>query len=109
MIQRTASLVFATLWATGTAHAEVYAYVNDDGDYVVTRELPHARVGEYAVLTDDGEFLRLVNPHELDVPITHWRPWFLPKQPDPYDGNPDLYEEREGVVEIEELDEADER
>lgn len=109
MSNRSPVLVFAMLAATGSADAEVYAYVNDNGDYVVTRENPGARVREYAVLTDDGEFLRLVNPRELDVPITHWRPWFLPKQPDPYDADPDLYEEREGVVEVEELDEDDER
>ena len=87
------------------ARAEVYAYVNGEGDYVVTRDRPGDDVAEYAVLTDDGEFLRLVNPRDLDVPISHWRPWFLPKEPDPYDADQDAYREREGTVDIEELEE----
>lgn len=89
-------------------HAEVYAYVNEDGDYVVTRDNPGKSVGEYAVLTDDGEFLRLVRPRDLDVPITHWRPWFLPREPDPFDADPDVYREREGTVGIEEVEEEKE-
>lgn len=96
------------LWASVTllpagAKADVYAYVNDDGDYVVSRDNPGDSVAEYAVLTDDGEFLRLVRPRDLDVPITHWRPWFLPREPDPFDADPDAIREREGTVEIEEL------
>jgi hypothetical protein len=91
-------------FVAGPAAAEIYAYVNEDGDYVVTKDNPGKSVGEYAVLTDDGEFLRLVNPRDLDVPITHWRPWFLPKEPDPFDASPDLYEEREGTVGIEEVE-----
>ncbi len=102
------AVLTAVLMGAAAARAEVYAYVNDDGDYVVTRERPADSVGEYAILSNDGEFLRLVNPRELDVPITHWRPWFLPKQPDPFDADPDVYREREGTVEIEELDVADE-
>jgi hypothetical protein len=94
----------ALVLAVGVAHGEVYAYVNEGGDYVVTRDNPGRNVGEYAVLTDDGEFLRLVRPRDQDVPISHWRPWFLPKQPDPYDADPDRYREREGVVDIEELE-----
>ncbi len=90
--------------AAGPAAAEIYAYVNEDGDYVVTKDNPGKSVGEYAVLTDDGEFLRLVNPRDLDVPITHWRPWFLPREPDPFDADPELYEEREGTVGIEEVE-----
>lgn len=90
--------------AASPAAAEIYAYVNEDGDYVVTKDNPGKSVGEYAVLTDDGEFLRLVNPRDLDVPITHWRPWFLPREPDPFDADPELYEEREGTVGIEEVD-----
>jgi hypothetical protein len=90
--------------ACGVAHGEVYAYVNDNGDYVVTQDHPGRTVGEYAVLTDDGRFLRLIRPPDMDVPISHWRPWFLPKEADPYDADPDLYREREGVVDIEEVD-----
>lgn len=88
------------LWPAAAA-AEVYAYVNDDGDYVVTRDNPGRSVAEYAILTDDGEFVRLVRPGELDVPITHWRPWFLPKEPDPFETD-EVPREREGTVEIEE-------
>lgn len=86
------------------AAAEVYAYVNDQGDYVVSPKSPGKRVAEYAVLTDDGEFLRLVRPRDDDVPITHWRPWFLPKEPDPFDADEEaIYREREGVVGVEEV------
>lgn len=99
----TAALAALSMVAATRAHAEIYAYVNEDGDYVVTRDNPGKSVGEYAVLTDDGEFLRLVNPRDLDVPITHWRPWFLPREPDPFDADPDVYQEREGTVDIEEV------
>lgn len=96
---------FAALVATAPVRAELYAYVNEQGDYVVTQERPGKKdAAEYAVLTDDGEFLHLVRPRELDVPITHWRPWFLPKEPDPFDADPDMiYTERESIVEIEEM------
>ncbi len=79
----------AALLLPAAAGADVYAYVNDDGDYVVSRDNPGDSVAEYAVLTDDGEFLRLVRPRDLDVPVTHWRPWFLPRQPDPFDADPE--------------------
>lgn len=98
----------AALGWSAVIQADVYAYVNDNGDYIVTPDKPGRDVPEYAVLTDDGEFVRLVRPRELDVPITHWRPWFLPKEPDPYDGDPDAYGEREGTVGIEELEDEDE-
>ena len=93
----------AVLLLPAAAGADVYAYVNDDGDYVVSRDNPGDSVAEYAVLTDDGEFLRLVRPRDLDVPVTHWRPWFLPRQPDPFDADPESLPERDGTVEIEEL------
>lgn len=99
------SLALTLGFASGSACADVYAYVNDDGDYVVTPDEPGRSVDEYAVLTDEGEFIRLVRPRDAEVPITHWRPWFLPKDPDPYDADEDAYEEREGVVGIEEVDE----
>ncbi|MFU8816931.1 MAG: hypothetical protein ACNA7W_16410 [Pseudomonadales bacterium] len=85
-----------------TAQANVYAYMDENGDYVVTKKRPGKGVREYAVLSDDGEFIRLVQPRDLDVPITHWRPWFIPKEPDPYDADPDIFREREGIVEIQE-------
>lgn len=87
------------------ALADVYAYVNAEGDYVVTQKRPGKDV-EYAVLSDDGEFLRLVQPEDLDVPVSHWRPWFLPKQPDPFDADPEAYREREGRVGVEEVEDG---
>lgn len=86
-----------------TAQADVYAYVDENGDYVVTQKRPGRDVAEYAVLTDEGEFVRLVQSRDPNVPITHWRPWFIPKEPDPYDADPDIYREREGTVEVDEV------
>ena len=102
-----AALVVAA-WLPAGANAEVYAYVNEAGDYVVTKDNPGRSVAEYAVLSDDGEYLRTVRPRELDVPITHWRPWFLPKEPDPFDADPDVFRDREGRVGVEEVEPADE-
>jgi len=99
------ALIALLVFAGGGARADVYAYVNENGDYVVTRDVPGEKVAEYAVLTDDGDFQRLVRPRNADVPISHWRPWFLPKQPDPYDADEEVYREREGVVGIEEVEE----
>ena len=100
----TACLVLAvSLLQAFPVAAEVYAYVNEHGDYVVSQKRPGKGV-EYAILTDDGEFVRLVQPRDMDVPVTHWRPWFIPKEPDPYDFDPEALEEREGVIEIEEVD-----
>jgi hypothetical protein len=100
--------LIAAAWLPDRAMAEVYAYVNEAGDYVVTKDNPGRSVAEYAVLSDDGEYLRTVRPRELDVPITHWRPWFLPKEPDPFDADPELYREREGRVGVEEVEPVDE-
>jgi hypothetical protein len=83
------------------AHATVYAYVDENGDYVVTQKKPGKKVAEYAVLTAEGEFVRLVQARPPNVPITHWRPWFMPKEPDPNAADP--YREREGVVDVEEV------
>ena len=102
----TVILLAGSLCST-TVHAEVYAYVNEAGDYVVSQKPPGKGV-EYAILTDDGEFVRLVQPRDLDVPVTHWRPWFIPKEPDPYDFDPEVLEDREGTVEIEEIESEDE-
>jgi hypothetical protein len=82
-------------------HANVYAYVNENGDYVVTQKKPGRKVTEYAVLSDTGEFVRLVRAREPNVPITHWRPWFIPREPDSID-LPEV-RERTGVVEVDEV------
>lgn len=97
-----AVMMLLSVVTASTAQGEVYAYVDDNGDYVVTQRRPGKHIKEYAVLSDDGEFIRLVQPRDPNVPITHWRPWFIPKEPDPFDGDPDIYREREGVVEIQE-------
>ena len=96
------AVALLTLGLAGPALADVYAYVNKDGDYVVTPQRPGGDT-EYAVLTDDGEFLRLVRPRDADVPVTHWRPWFLPREAHPMDPGPEAYTEREGVVGVEEV------
>ena len=103
IVKRLALPAIAALSLSGAAHADVYAYVNDDGDYVVSKERPTEST-EYAILTDEGEFVRLVKPRDLDVPITHWRPWFLPAEPDPFGNDPELPSDREGTVDIEEVD-----
>jgi hypothetical protein len=100
---KTLTAIILLACAAQTAHANVYAYVDENGDYIVTQKRPGKQVTEYAVLTDEGEFVRLVQSRDPNVPITHWRPWFIPKEPDPYDGEPDIYREREGTVEVDEL------
>lgn len=82
--------------------ADVYSYMNDDGDYVISKERPKGS-GEYAVLSDEGEFIELVQRPELNVPITHWRPWYLPTEPNPFDP-PTPEEPAEPKVIIEEVD-----
>lgn len=84
------------------ATANLYSYANENGDYVISRQRPRTS-GEYAVLTDDGEFIELVHPRAPDVPVTHWRPWYLPKQPNPLE-TPDAAPD--GKVIIEEVDAA---
>lgn len=83
-------LLIASL--TTPALANVYSYLNPEGDYVISQKRPEG-VAEYAVLTDNGELVELVGYTEtsaprsaiaLDVPITHWQPWFLPKQANPF-------------------------
>lgn len=88
------------------AAAHLYAYVNEDGDYVISQKRPGKGV-EYAILTDDGEFVRLVQPRDPNVPITHWRPWFIPEVADPLDLDLQEFEEREGRVGIEEVEPGD--
>lgn len=99
-------MVLPALLISASATAQLYAYVNEDGDYVVTQKRPKAPV-EYAILTDEGEFIRLVPAPQENVPITHWRPWFLPRERDPLDGPEPNWEEREPQVDIEEVEDAD--
>jgi hypothetical protein len=78
--------------------------VNESGDYVISKKRPKAPV-EYSILTDDGEFIRLVPAPQESVPITHWRPWFLPREPDPLDAPEPNWEERLPQIDIEEVEE----
>ena len=91
-----------TLPVAAPAVADVYSYVNEDGDYVVSKRRPE-HAAEYAVLTDQGEFVTLVRPLALDVPVSHWRPWYLPEQPNPFRG-PAPLEGPQPTVIIEEVD-----
>ena len=75
--------LFLALALATPVGAELYSYENAEGDYVISQERPES--GEYAVLTEDGEFIELVSTPSLQVPITHWRPWYLPQQPNPFD------------------------
>jgi len=65
--------------------AEYYSYMNEASEYVITRERPKNLTVEYAVLTDGGEFIRSVQPKTVtkrqNIPIDHWRPWFMPREP----------------------------
>ena len=98
---------FVLIWiifVSQQAFAEIYAYTNSDGDYIVSQTKPTDRNLSYAVLTDDGEFVRMVEGKNKRVPISHWRPFFMPKEPHPLDGREIEFEEREPNVEIEEVD-----
>ena len=96
------TLALTLLLSSMPALGELYSYTNADGDYVVTRTKPTG-VTEYAVISDDGEFVRLVHQSEGRIPISHWRPWFIPKEPHPFDYQPDLEaDEPTPVVTIEE-------
>ena len=104
----------ALIWALTTsaislapeANARLYSYVNEEGDYVVSQKKPK-NVDEYAVLTDEGEFIRLVKRKRDDVPITHWRPWYMPNEPDPINPVEPGLEQRTPEVLIEEVDEPE--
>lgn len=86
------------------ARAELYSFVNEDGDYVISKDRPSA--GEYVVLTDDGEFVERIQSPALDVPISHWRPWYLPREPNPFIST-EPKPPPEGSVVIEEVEESD--
>ena len=99
------ALLLIGLFVSVGASANLYSYVNDQGEYVISRDKPRSDDREYAVLSDDGEFIRLVQGSAQNVPITHWRPWFLPKAPHPMDGRPEEIEPPTPVVTVEEVDE----
>ena len=84
------------------AVAVLYSYTNADGEYVVSQQRPDDKNTEYAVLSDDGEFIRMVPGRNQRMPVTHWRPWFIPKEPHPWDADPLDNLEREPVVTVEE-------
>jgi hypothetical protein len=102
-----ASTVALTLYLYALpVSARLYSYVNEEGDYVVSQKRPK-NVEEYAILTDEGEFIRLVKRKRDDVPITHWRPWYMPKEPDPINPVEPGLEQRTPEVLIEEVDEPE--
>ena len=78
------TLAILTLPLAAPAIADVYSYMNDEGDYVISKERPKGS-GEYAVLSDQGEFIELVRRPQSNLPVTHWRPWFMPQEPNPLD------------------------
>ncbi len=84
------------------AAADLYSYVNADGDYVISKQ-PPKNVGAYVVLSDEGEFIERVEFAPSDVPITHWRPWYLPREPNPMEA-PLQDVPAEGTVVIEEIE-----
>ena len=55
------------MWA-GSATAEIYSYTNSDGDYVVTQNRPDDPNISYAVLTDEGDFIRMVRGSQQTDP-----------------------------------------
>ena len=89
------------------ALADIYTYTNEDGDYVVSKTRPKDPNISYAVLTDDGEFIRMVEGRNKRLPISHWRPFFLPKEPHPFDGPTRVDTVREPRIEIDEVQAED--
>ena len=87
-----------------TSWADLYSYTNAEGEYVISQKPPKNNDIQYAVLTDEGEFIRMVEGRNQQVPITHWRPWFIPREDEPWEGNPypEMPREREGVVTVDE-------
>ncbi len=94
-----------SLLVAGGAYAQVFSYVDPNGDYVVSKTKPTDPNTEYAILSDDGEFVRLVKGRTARIPMSHWRPWFIPKESHPFDGVPqDINSERVPDVKIEEVE-----
>ena len=96
-----ATLAVALISLAPAANAVLYSYTNADGEYVVSQTRPQDKDTQYAVLSDEGEFIRSVPGRNQQVPITHWRPWFIPKEPHPWDGEPET-RDREPVVTVDE-------
>jgi hypothetical protein len=96
------AIILALIVLSAPAHAVLYSYTNADGEYVVSQTRPVDKNTQYAVLTDEGEFIRLVRGNNQRLPVTHWRPWFIPKEPHPWDGPADSPSEREPVVTVDE-------
>ncbi len=86
------------------AQAELYSFVNENGDYVISRDRPSS--GAYVVLSDDGEFIERVQSPVLDVPVSHWRPWYLPSEANPF-MSPEPEAPPEPSVVIEEVEDAE--
>ena len=84
------------------AKAVVYSFTNTDGQYVVSQKPPKNKNIQYAVLSDEGKFIRSVPSRQQQIPITHWRPWYLPKEPHEFDADPNLIRERVPTVTVEE-------
>ena len=84
------------------ANAVVYSFTNADGQYVVSQKPPKNKNIQYAVLSDEGEFIRSVPGRKQQIPISHWRPWYLPKEPHEFDGDPNLIRDREPIVTVDE-------
>ncbi len=101
---RVVLLVLGLLFLAPSTNAEIYAYTNKDGDYIVSQQKPKDRDISYAILTDEGDFVRMIEGRRENVPITHWRPFFLPKEPDPFDGPTIEPSERRPSVEIDEVE-----
>ena len=86
----------------GAASAVLYSYTNAEGQYVISQSRPTNRETSYAVLSDDGDYIRTVPGRDQQIPISHWRPWYLPKEPDPFDAQPQIPAERTPVITVEE-------
>ncbi len=95
-------LILVVSATSPTALGRLYSYENSDGDYVISKKKPKG-VDEYSILSNDGEFIRLVQAREKNVPISHWRPWYLPKDPHPFDAKPEP-DERTPTVVIDEVE-----
>ncbi|MEQ9450145.1 MAG: hypothetical protein RJQ07_01055 [Pseudomonadales bacterium] len=101
------TVLFSAALLSTNAEAEVYAYTNADGDYIVSQKKPANPDTSYAVLTDEGEFIRMVEGRKKQIPITHWRPFFLPKEPHPLDGVAPDFDDAEPDIGIEEVEPED--
>lgn len=95
-------LLLLLLLTSLSVKADIYSYNNTDGDYIVTQKKPTDPDITYAVLSEEGDFIRMVTGRNQQIPVGHWRPFWMPREPHPLEGDPDLIREREPVVIIEE-------